>query len=108
MAVIRTLKPGSRKFQKYWGDKHVAVRYRRSKRKLYTTIEIVVDEREQPHSDVSLNAVHSFKRRQFVARPIAFEENVLRAAAKRSGAKWSGLGNALPYCSYPEPTQQGS
>ncbi|CAA0080307.1 Uncharacterised protein [Halioglobus japonicus] len=76
MEVIRTIKPGmpgSRQFQKHWGDNLVAVRYRRNRSKLYTTIEIVVDEREQSHPDISLNAVHSFRRRQLVALPIAFE-----------------------------------
>tara|TARA_R110002049_G_scaffold229987_1_gene402125 strand:+ start:1136 stop:1390 length:255 start_codon:yes stop_codon:yes gene_type:complete len=79
MEVIRTIKPGmpgSQQFQQHWGDNLVAVRYRRSKSKLHTTIEIVVDERVQPHPDVSLNAVHSFKRRQFVALPSAFEKDL--------------------------------
>jgi hypothetical protein len=92
MEVIRTIKPGmpgSRRFQKHWGENLVAVRYRRGTNKLYTTIEIVVDEREQSHPEISLNAVHSFKRRQLVAIPIAFEEHQLRAAAKRSRAMWS-------------------
>lgn len=92
MEVIRTIKPGmpgSRRFQKHWGENLVAVRYRRDANKLYTTIEIVVDEREQAHLPLSLNAVHAFKRRKLVAIPIAFEEGALRAAAKRSGAMWS-------------------
>lgn len=92
MEVIRTIKPGmpgSRRFQKHWGENLVAVRYRRGGNKLYTTIEIVVDEREQSHPTISLNAVHSFKRHQFVAIPIAYEEAELRAAAKRNRAMWS-------------------
>lgn len=92
MEVIRTIKPGmpgSQRFRKHWGDSLIAVRYRRDASKLYTTIEIIVDEREQSHHNISLNAVHSFKRRQLVALPIAFEEGVLRATAKRSGAMWS-------------------
>ncbi len=102
MEVIRTIKPGmpgSRRFQKHWGENLVAVRYRRGGNKLYTTIEIVVDEREQSHPEISLNAVHSFRRRQLVAIPIAFEEGELRAAAKRNRAMWSvkrkGVDNAL-------------
>lgn len=92
MEVIRTIKPGmpgSRRFQKHWGENLVAVRYRRGGNKLYTTIEIVVDEREQSHPEISLNAVHNFRRRQLVAIPIAFEEGELRAAAKRNRAMWS-------------------
>ncbi|MEZ5573817.1 MAG: hypothetical protein R3E64_17655 [Halioglobus sp.] len=57
--------------------------------KLYTTIEIVVDEREQAHPAISLNSVHAFQRREPVAMPIAYEEGALRAAAKQSGAMWS-------------------
>jgi hypothetical protein len=92
MEVIRTIKPGmpgSRRFQKHWGANLVAVRYRRDANKIYTTIEIVVDAREQSRFPVSLNAVHSFKRRQLVAVPIAFEERALRAAAKQDSAVWS-------------------
>jgi hypothetical protein len=92
MEVIRTIKPGmpgSRRFQKHWGENLVAVRYRRGANKAYTTIEIIVDEREQAVPPVSLNAVHSFKRQQLVAVPIAFEERVLRAAAMRCNAMWS-------------------
>jgi hypothetical protein len=92
MEVIRTIKPGmpgSRRFQKHWGENLIAVRYRRDANKLYTTIEIVVDEREQARHPISLNSVHTFKRRQLVAIPIAFEEGTLRAAAKRNHAMWS-------------------
>ncbi|MCB1689026.1 MAG: hypothetical protein KDI33_11085 [Halioglobus sp.] len=92
MEVIRTIRPGlpgTRRFQKHWGDNLIAVRYRRDARKLYTTIEIVVDERDQPPSGVSLNGVHAFKRRQLVAIPIAFEERALRAVAKQNKAMWS-------------------
>ena len=92
MEVIRTIKPGmpgSRRFQKHWGDNLIAVRYRRDAKKVYTTIEIVVDEREQSHHNISLNAVHCYKRRQLVAIPIAFEERALRAAAKKNRAMWS-------------------
>jgi hypothetical protein len=102
MEVIRTIKPGmpgSRQFQKHWGDSLVAVRYRRDSTKLFTTIEIIVDEREQSRRGMSLNAAHAFKRRQLVALPIAFAEGALRAAAKRSGAQWSVLRKVwvMPY-----------
>jgi hypothetical protein len=33
--------------------------------------------------------VHSFKRRQHVTVPIAFEERALRSAAKKNDAMWS-------------------
>ncbi|MCB1843945.1 MAG: hypothetical protein KDI09_13360 [Halioglobus sp.] len=91
MPVTRTLKPGqpgTRRFQACWGDKLVAVRYRRSANTVYTTIEIIVDEREQPRPGVSLNAVHADRRAAMVAVRIAYEEHVLRNAAKRNHARW--------------------
>jgi hypothetical protein len=92
MEVIRTIKPGvpgSRRFQEHWRENLVAVRYRRDTGKPYTTIEIIVDEREHAHPSISLNAVNYFKRMQLVAVPIAFEEAALRAAAKHNRARWS-------------------
>jgi hypothetical protein len=52
MDVIRTIKPGrpgSIRFYQGWGEKLVAVRYRRDteKNKIYTTLELIVDGREQ-------------------------------------------------------------
>lgn len=92
MEVIRTLKPGqhgTRRFQKHWGESLVAVRYRRANRKLFTTIEIIVDEREQVEPPVSLNSALAYKRKNIVALPIAYGEEALRAAAKANGARWS-------------------
>ena len=85
MEVIRTIKPGmpgSRRFQKHWGENLVAVRYRRSANKLYTMIEISVDERDQSHLQISLNAVHSFRRGQLVAIPIALKCSNVDIASK--------------------------
>jgi len=92
MEVIRTLRPGqpgTRRFQNHWGDKLVAVRYRREQRTVYTTIEVIVDERDQPDPGVSMNAVHAYRREQIVAVRIAYEEHAVRDAAKRSGGRWS-------------------
>lgn len=92
MEVIRTIKPGhpgSRRFQQHWGDDLVAVRYRRQGERLYTTIEIIVDERQQAAPGVSLNSVQARKRRQLVAVKIAYEEQSLREAVKRNSARWS-------------------
>lgn len=47
-----------------------------------------MDKREQARHPISLNSVHTFKRRQLVAIPIAFEEGTLRAATKRNHAMW--------------------
>lgn len=92
MDVIRTLKPGqpgTRRFQDHWGDQLVAVRYRRSARSNFTTIEIIVDERQQPEPGVSLNAVHAYRRQRVVAVKVAWEEVAIRAALKRNQARWS-------------------
>ena len=92
MDVIRTIKPGrpgSRRFQKHWGDRLVAVRYREHGETLYTTVEIIVDERQRASATISLVAAHSRKRQQIVAVRIAWEESTLRDAAKENGARWS-------------------
>ena len=97
MDVIRTIKPGmpgSKRFQKHWGDRLVAVRYRRHAQTLYTTIEIIVDQREHPDRNISLISAHSFKRQQTVAVPIAFDERELREAVKKNGGRWSRDGRA--------------
>ena len=96
MDVIRTIKPGrpgSKRFYQRWKDKLVAVRYRRDaqRNKIYTTVELIVDEREQAPPNISLLSVHADKRRQAVAVPIAREEHELRARAKQMGACWSPL-----------------
>jgi len=92
MDVIRTIKPGkpgSRRFQKHWGNRLVAVRYRRAEKTIYTTIEIIVDEREQPEQHISFISAHAFKRQQAVAVRISYEEEALRAAIKENGGRWS-------------------
>jgi hypothetical protein len=97
MDVIRTIRPGmpgSRRFQKHWGENLVAVRYRRDEQKVYTTIEIIVDEREQSDPRISLNSVHAFKRQQIIAVVIAFDERTLRAKAIQAGAQWSAKAKA--------------
>lgn len=94
MDVIRTIKPGkpgSIRFYQRWREKLVAVRYRRDaeNNKIYTTIELIVDVREQAPPNISLLSVHAHKRRQAVALPIAWEEKELRTRAKQMGARWS-------------------
>ncbi|MCR9105430.1 MAG: hypothetical protein NXI15_09080 [Gammaproteobacteria bacterium] len=94
MDVTRTIKPGqpgSKRFQRHWGDRLVAVRYRqdRARREIYTTIEIIVDTRDIPPENVSLNAVQAYKKQQPVAVTINWDEVALRQAAKKLGARWS-------------------
>ncbi len=94
MDVIRTIrpgKPGSARFLQHWGDRLVAVRYRKdaATHKLYTTIEIIVDEREQAPEGVSLTHQHAARRNEIVAVPIGYDELELRSQVKQQGARWS-------------------
>ena len=92
--VVKTLKPGqtgTSRFTRKYGAQLVAVRYRRKPldNKTYTTVEIIVDEREYAGKNISLKSVHSYQRKQWVAVPIAFDELELRYQAKQMGAQWS-------------------
>ncbi|WP_156820890.1 hypothetical protein [Dasania marina] len=94
MNVIKTMKPGqtgANRFLRKYGKQLVPVRYRRkpNDNKTYTTVEIIVDEREYAGKGLSILANHTDKRRQSVAIPIAFEEFQLRQQAKQIGAQWS-------------------
>jgi hypothetical protein len=71
MDVIRTIKPGRPggiRFYQHWKEKLVAVRYRRDTQnnKIYTTVKLILDEREQAAPNISLLSVHAYKRRQAV------------------------------------------
>jgi 2'-5' RNA ligase len=90
--VIRTIrpgKPGSTRFLQHWGDRLVAVRYRKDNEagKLYTTIEIIVDERELPPEGVRFSQHRTVRRNTVVAGPIHYEEYDLRMQAKQYGAR---------------------
>ncbi len=94
MEVMRTLRPGdpgTKRLYAHWGDKLIAVRYRRNTqtKKIITTIEIVIDEREQPPTGVSMISALAYRRQQVVAVPIAWEEHELRKNVKQIGARWS-------------------
>lgn len=96
MEVIRSIAPGdpgSKRFQKRWGHKLVKVRYRRnaSAGKILTTVELIVDERDQPPPGISYVAMHTRERQQVVAIAIAWKEKELRKRIKQVGARWSQL-----------------
>ncbi|MEW5771589.1 MAG: hypothetical protein AB1831_14650 [Pseudomonadota bacterium] len=79
---------GTLRYQRQFGDALVCVRYRHHPEngKRYTTVEIVVDERQTfavahatPMQADTLIAVH-----------IDYAETELRARAKEAGARWDG------------------
>ena len=93
MEVTRTLrpgKPGTIKFSNHYGDQLVAVRYRldRASNKQYTTIELIVDEREAPLPNVNRAAYLNHKKREPVAIRVPFGEVELRQQVKTAGGYW--------------------
>ncbi len=100
MDVIKTYKPGEHdtlKYQKRFGDRLVVVRYRRdsAKSKIYTTVELIVDERAETFDytehQPDQNRIHHQPPNQFqsmVAVRINYQEIELRAQIKGSGARW--------------------
>lgn len=90
--IIKTInagKNGSRRLQREWGEKLLCVRYREHNKKIYTTIEIVIDERDKPPKNVCQFQTLSNRNKTIVAIKVAYEEEELRAKIKRHGGKWS-------------------
>ncbi|TGD71040.1 hypothetical protein E4634_19530 [Mangrovimicrobium sediminis] len=99
MRVIKTMQPadsGARRFHRRYGDQLCAVRYRESDcgSKLFTTIEIIVDERERPKKNISNVSLHACRRNEVVALRVAYEDVELRKKVKAAGAWWSRTGQA--------------
>ena len=99
MRVIKTMRPGergTRRFQRSYGERLCAVRYRKSDcgRRIVTTIEIIVDEREQAPPGISHNALLAARRSRPVALRIAYREMELRQLIKEAGGRWSRSGRA--------------
>ncbi|NTV95993.1 MAG: hypothetical protein HGA75_11355 [Thiobacillus sp.] len=78
--------PGTKRYQRQFGDALVCVRYRiqpeTSRR--YTTVEIVVDEKQLPR----FQAPNDTPDDMIVALVIAYGETELRQRAKQAGAQW--------------------
>jgi len=94
MKVIRTIRPnsdGAKRFLNEWGDKLVAVRYRESPQQnsIFTTIEIVVDERARPIPNTTQRSYLAKQRNKIVALAIRYEETDLRDKLKAHKARWS-------------------
>ncbi len=99
MRVIKTMRPGDRgtgRFQRRFGDRLCAVRYRKSAcgTRVLTTVEIIVDERAKAPARVSHNTLHALQRAEAVALQIAYDETELRQMVKQAGGRWSRRGRA--------------
>ncbi len=99
MRVVKTRRPvdrGTSRFQRRFGERLYAVRYRKSAcgTRIVTTVEIIVDEREKAPAGVSHTALHAFQRAEPVALQIAYEETELRRLVKQAGGRWSRAGRA--------------
>ena len=97
MDIIKTIKPGmdgSKRYKEKYGEQLCAVRYRRSpcKKTVYTTVEIIVAQREaykKSHPERT-----SENGEDWVAIKIAYEEFELRNEIRRIGGRWSKIAKA--------------
>ena len=98
MEIIKTIRPGddgSKRYHEKYGDQLCAVRYRRSpcKSTVYTTVEIIVAQREayHPKSPPQKPAPNNS---EWVAVKIAYEEVELRTEVRKMGGRWSKVAKA--------------
>lgn len=92
--VLKTMRPherGAKRFVERYGDRLCAVRYRQSEcgAKVFTTVEVIVDERQRTPRGISLNTAHAHRLQQPVALKVRWEETEIRRAIKHLGGKWS-------------------
>lgn len=78
--------PGTKRYQRQFGDALVCVRYRvhPETARRYTTVEIIVDERQLARFPAPGGVTDT----TLVALTIAYGETELRQRAKQAGAKW--------------------
>ncbi len=94
MKITKTMKPGKKGTQRFvreWGENLVAVRYREEpkKKKVFTTIEIIVDERDKSPTPVNRHKQLAIERKKVVAVSVKYQETELRHRLKERGARWS-------------------
>lgn len=99
MEIIKTIRPGqqgAKGYSKRYGDELCAVRYRVSPcgKKLYTTVEIIVDERERPTKGNCTRSINARKKAEPVAVKVFYSEGELRELLRNAGARWSKVGKA--------------
>ncbi|WP_160151720.1 hypothetical protein [Microbulbifer sp. ALW1] len=98
MEIIKTIRPGqdgSKRYQEKYGDQLCAVRYRRSpcKSTVYTTVEIIVAQREA-YQQKGREQRPEKVGEDWVAIKIAYEELELRNEIRRIGGRWSRMAKA--------------
>ncbi|WP_288130001.1 hypothetical protein [Microbulbifer sp.] len=98
MEVIKTFKPGddgTKRYSEKYGQQLCAVRYRRSpcKKTVYTTVEIIVSERDAYRRNERIAPQRNLDKK-WVALKIAFEEVHLRNEVRRIGGRWSKTAQA--------------
>ena len=78
--------PGTKRYQRQFGDALVCVRYRINPKtaRRYTTVEIVVDEKQLP----GFPAPGGTTDETLVALAITYGETELRQRVKQAGARW--------------------
>ena len=93
MDVFKTLKPhdpGTKRYLRKYGDKLVAVRYRKGTNpdQIYTTVEVIVDAR--PYTP---GITHTPARSQLKTQPVALrvglEEIDIQQKIRNAGGKWN-------------------
>ncbi len=103
MKVTKTFKPhqnGAKRFFKQYQDQLVAVRYRQEGLKQYTTIELIVDEKDIDHKLHYLKTpVHSYSPEDYLPIRVQWNELEDRHAVKSAGGLWQQSDRvwALPF-----------
>ena len=92
MDVFKTIKPneaGSKRLVRQYGDKLVAVRYRKGTNPdvIYKTVEIIVDSKPY-YPGITHAPAASAKCKEIVPLRISFNEVELRAQVKKAGGQW--------------------
>ena len=94
MEVTKTIKPGdkgSKAYHRRYGERLCAVRYRQSDcgSKIYTTVELIVDERPKAARGTSERSRSARRRGDAVAVKVFMREQEYQQLLKSAGAKYS-------------------
>ena len=94
MEVTKTIKPGdkgSKAYQRRYGERLCAVRYRQSDcgSKIYTTVELIVDERPKASPGSSERSRSARRRADAVAVKVFARECEYQQLLKSAGARYS-------------------